>query len=459
MRRALTAVTAAVLVIICASALSGRLGLTDDTSISAGSASPTVRTVNPVVEPPAQTGCSTTTVLDTPALPTGWAEKWRLDSGRGELRNTPSWWAFSAGDCLVIASNRYLDTPAQVTGYRLTDAGPVQLWTRSGDDYDGEDISRLYFDDYSQWWGGYLVARRLLLDPSTGDLTQAPWAGKSGNVTSVAEEVAVVCRSAYGAARDTTCSAWDWNGGAPSQRWERSYEEDSVYPIPGYGPGGNTEDGLLLAQVNIESRSTRAHALLSLADGSLHGNWPASSSSAEVPSVFIPARDGWLRLSDSRDQATLITSSGQEGEPFPVINEPPTVVLANDGLPMLAQLRAAYRDGDFEWADVILQCRSTSACILNDNEIDLPDGVLMDDYLQGASYQVLSMLTADGGSLLIRSRPVVSAWAVVLDTESGQALVPERSRASRGNRGLARMSDDLILVLVGSDVVAYMPAQ
>ncbi|WP_139240996.1 hypothetical protein [Actinomyces glycerinitolerans] len=412
--------------------------------------------MNAVVEPPAQTGCSTTAVLDTPTDPTGWAEEWRLDSGRGDLLDVPNWQAFSAGDCLVIVSERHLDTPAKVTGYHLTSTGAEELWTRSGDDPDGKDINRLYPGEYAQWWGGYLATGRLLLDPSTGDLTQAPWADESGVVISIAEELAINCRHAYSSSA-ATCSAWDWNDGNPSQRWKQDYEEDMVYPTIGFGMSGNVQDGSLVANTESDAENTRTYTLMSLADGSLHGNWPRSTDAGGFP-VFIPARDGWLLLSKSQNQAALITSGGEEGQPFPVIAELPTVLLTDGELPMLAQLRAAYRDGDFDWADVVLQCRDTSACTLNGNEVDLPESVLIDTYLQGGYYQRMAALTADGRSLVLRSRPNVNAWAIVFDTESGEVLVPEYSQDRSKGRALVRTTDDLILMGVDSEVIAYTPS-
>ena len=454
--RALTSgvIVLAAVVVVCVGVLGGEVDPAGAPTATA-TASATLRSVNHTVEPPAHTGCSTTASLASPSNPTGWEETWRMDVGWGDVLTAPSWQAFSAGDCLVIASSRSRDTPGRLVGYRLTPTGAERLWARSEDDVDGEAVNRIYLHGYGQWWGGYLVAGGLLIDPSTGDLTRAPWADQVGTVVTVGEELAISCARSYRITEGSSCSAWDWNGGAPSQRWKQNYKEESLDPILGYLPGGSTQPGSLLARLNTESRSARAYTVLSLADGSIHGRWP--DTEIDTPYVFIPARDGWMLLSGIQRQATLITADGQEGEQFPVIDERPTVMLAGDQLPMLAQLRAAYRDGDFDWADVVLRCQSTSTCTLNGSDVELPADVLIDSRLDADYYQGASAVTGDGSSLLLVTRGDEITWTVVFNTRSGQAQIPAFSRDRSKGHALARITDDLILMLVGSEVIAYAP--
>ena len=132
-----------------------------------------------------------------------------------------------------------------------------------------------------------------LLDPATGALGDGPW-GSWVSPRVLSDDFALTCtRSSFTPPR-FTCSYWDWNGGAPAQRWTQEYDGELSAPIY-QGLAGTTDKGAVLAERKTDFGATEVLIVdVSLEDGSLLAEWPAVASNQK--GRYIEAADGWIHV-------------------------------------------------------------------------------------------------------------------------------------------------------------------
>lgn len=396
----------------------------------------------------ADKGCSASASLGVSEDLRLWEESWRMDSGAGDWFESPDWTVFSQGDCLIL-STREESSTTLLRGYRITESGPVQLW-ESRD----TDISEIY--EGLPWWGGRIPVYEGLLDPATGEVSDAPWPTGSGNAVPIDEELIVVCgRPSAVSTEPPTCSAWEWNEGSPSERWSRTYtDSEDVTPLRGHGVGGGPDQG----SVVVSTDAGRTVSFMSLADGTVRGMWPTRIEGQESPAAYIPASDGWVRVDESRTQATAIGAQGREGETFAISRTPDALLLVDGQEPTVDQFRRAYESGDTSWADTVLHCEDLFECTLNGSPIALPRESFSWQGVDDGAYQGLAVLSADRHALLIRTTRRTSSPLILIDIDAGTATVPAHASASV-DQGVVRMDEDLIITIEGSEVVGHRPVQ
>ena len=404
----------------------------------------------------AASGCSATPDVVTPSTgSTQWQQAWSFETGEGKWGIEPGqdegnlWEAYAHGDCLVVISRLKVGVKTRLTGYRIAEDGPQRLWSM-----EEEHFYRPISIDDNVWWGGKLVLGSKLLDPATGASSDGPWGSwKTPRVFS--DDFALICTETSYTPLRTACSYWDWNGGAPTQRWTQEY--DGMLSVPTYqGLAGTADKGAVLAERKTDLGTTEMPIVaVSLTDGSLLAEWPAAASNQR--GRYIEAADGWIHVAPEGTEASAVSLTGERTS-FPLTGSNAVLLVAEKGKPTIDQFRAAYETGDVSWARVAIDCPSRKQCFFNGNPspLDLEYSVGGNAW-DRAKFQHEWSLSSDGRTLFMRFGGSGTSGTVdLVDIPSGKEI-PLINHAAGRRTVTPIVREDLVIAIEGSSLVGYRP--
>ena len=293
-----------------------------------------------------------------------------------------------------------------------------------------------------------------LLDPATGALGDGPW-GSWVSPRVLSDDFALTCtRSSFTPPR-FTCSYWDWNGGAPAQRWTQEYDGELSAPIY-QGLAGTTDKGAVLAERKTDFGATEVLIVdVSLEDGSLLAEWPAVASNQK--GRYIEAADGWIHVAREGAEASAVSLTGERTS-FPLTGSNAALLVAETGKPTIEQFRAAYETGDVSWARVVIDCPSTRQCSFNGNPSPLDfthrvGGNVWDK----ARLQHMWSVSSGGRTLFMRfGGSGISGTVDLVDIPSGKEI-PLINYVGERRPVTPIVREDLIVAIGGSSLVGYRP--
>ena len=406
----------------------------------------------------AASGCSATPDVVTPSTgSTQWQQAWSFETGEGKWGSEPDqikpnfWEAYAHGDCLVVISDWEAGKKTRLTGYRIAEDGPQRLWSMEEENINVISPS----SNDNAWWGGKLVLGRQLLDPATGALSDGPW-GSWGLPRVFSDDFVLICtETSYRPLRDA-CSYWDWNGGAPAQRWTQEY--DGKFSAPTYqGLAGTTDKGAVLAERKTDLAATEVSIVaMSLEDGSLLAEWPAVALN-QSRGRYIEAADGWIHVAREGTEASAVSLTGERTS-FPLTGSNAVLLVAETGKPTIEQFRAAYENGDVSWARVVIDCPSTRQCSFNGNPSPLDfthrvGGNVWDK----ARFQHEWSVSSDGRTLFMRFGGSGTSGTVdLVDIPSGKEI-PLINYVGERRPVTPIVREDLVVAIEGSSLVGYRP--
>ena len=406
----------------------------------------------------AASGCSATPDVVTPSTgSTQWQQAWSFETGEGKWGSEPDqikpnfWEAYAHGDCLVVISDWEAGKKTRLTGYRIAEDGPQRLWSMEEENINVISPS----SNDNAWWGGKLVLGRQLLDPATGALSDGPW-GSWGLPRVFSDDFVLICtETSYRPLRDA-CSYWDWNGGAPAQRWTQEYDGELSAPIY-KGLAGTADKGAVLAERKTDLAATEVSIVaVSLADGALLAEWPAVALS-QSRGRYIEAADGWIHVAPEGTEASAVSLTGERTS-FPLTGSNAVLLVAETGKPTIDQFRAAYETGDVSWARVVIDCPSTRQCSFNGNPSPLDfthrvGGNVWDK----ARFQHEWSVSSDGRTLFMRFGGSGTSGTVdLVDIPSGKEI-PLINYVGDRRPVTPIVREDLVIAIEGSSLVGYRP--
>jgi len=406
----------------------------------------------------AASGCSATPDVVTPSTgSTQWQQAWSFETGEGKWGSEPDqikpnfWETYAHGDCLVVISDWEAGKKTRLTGYRIAEDGPQRLWSMEEENINVISPS----SNDNAWWGGKLVLGSQLLDPATGALSDGPW-GSWGLPRVFSDDFVLICtETSYRPLRDA-CSYWDWNGGAPAQRWTQEY--DGKLSAPTYqGLAGTTDKGAVLAERKTDLAATEVSIVaMSLEDGSLLAEWPAVALN-QSRGRYIEAADGWIHVAREGTEASAVSLTGERTS-FPLTGSNAVLLVAETGKPTIDQFRAAYENGDVSWARVVIDCPSTRQCSFNGNPSPLDfthrvGGNVWDK----ARFQHEWSVSSDGRTLFMRFGGSGTSGTVdLVDIPSGKEI-PLINYVGDRRPVTPIVREDLVIAIEGSSLVGYRP--
>ena len=293
-----------------------------------------------------------------------------------------------------------------------------------------------------------------LLDPATGALSDSSW-GSWVSPRILSDDFALTCtRSSFTPPR-FTCSYWDWNGGAPAQRWTQKYDGELSAPIY-QGLAGTTDKGAVLAERKTDFGATEVLIVaVPLEDGSLLAEWPAVASNQK--GRYIEAADGWIHVAPEGAEASAVSLTGERTS-FPLTGSNAALLVAETGKPTIEQFRSAYETGDVSWARVVIDCPSTRQCSFNGNPSPLDfthrvGGNVWDK----ARLQHEWSVSSDGRTLFMRFGGSGTSGTVdLVDIPSGKEI-PLINYVGERRTVTPIVREDLVVVIEGSSLVGYRP--
>lgn len=294
-----------------------------------------------------------------------------------------------------------------------------------------------------------------LLDPATGALGDGPW-GSWVSPRVLSDDFALTCtRSSFTPPR-FTCSYWDWNGGAPAQRWTQEY--DGELSVPTYqGLAGTTDKGAVLAERKTDLAATEVSIVaMSLEDGSLLAEWPAVAIN-QSRGRYIEAADGWIHVAREGAEASAVSLTGERTS-FPLTGSNAVLLVAETGKPTIEQFRAAYETGDVSWARVVIDCPSSRQCSFNGNPypLDLTDKMSWDAW-DRARLQHMWLVSSGGRTLFMRFGGSGTSGTVdLVDIPSGKEI-PLINYVGERRPVTPIVREDLVVAIGGSSLVGYRP--
>ena len=404
----------------------------------------------------AASGCSATPDVVTPSTgSTQWQQAWSFETGEGKWGSEPDqikpnlWEAYAHGDCLVVISGWEAGKKTRLTGYRIAEDGPQRLWSM-----EEEHADRPSTIDDNVWWGGKLVLGSKLLDPATGALSDGPWGSwKTPQVLS--DAFALICtETSYTPPREA-CTYWDWNGGAPAQRWTQEYD-GKLSVLTYQGLAGTADKGAVLVERKTDLAATEVPIVaVSLTDGSLLAEWPAAGINQR--GRYIEAADGWIHVAPEGAEASAVSLTGERTS-FPLTGSNAALLVAETGKPTIDQFRAAYETGDVSWARVVIDCPSRKQCSFNGtpSPLDLTHKMSWDAW-DRARFQDKWSASSDGRTLFMRFRgPGISGTVDLVDIPSGKEI-PLIKYVGDRRPVTPVVREDLVVAIEGSSLVGYRP--
>lgn len=389
--------------------------------------------------------CGPSTDTRPPAGAT-WHEAWRLTTDTTQNMQISYPHVSRCGKYFVVESAPK-DTPTGLTGYHLENNQLKKIWevpSKSADAWGG-----------NPWWGGHMVLDYELLNPINGTIERAPWSTDDLPYV-MSPELALTC-SMY--EHTNHCAAWEWNNGAPKQRWERQYDQQ-VEPVAFGVAGDGSAPSPLVHLSQPKGHKSNNTGIMNLADGTITTLFNETTPGVEAN--YIPARDGWVRIPNKSDTAETYSLQGERIGSFNLSGSNAPLLLSESGIPTLEQFRKAYESGDTSWAKYIIECTTTSACTFNGNPITLPfegsfiyapaRGELQIHWNLSSDQQVLAVSTYRIGGV---DQEVNDNTSLVIDTQTAHVITPPTSSShiitSLGDSGL-------MVGIQGSEIVGYTPS-
>lgn len=371
------------------------------------------------------TGTPTSNTAASPVTDDPWAEQWRLETGVATAWEPGGDWGFlSNGNHIAVYDDHHKGaTPIQI--YRVVDGRPMKTLDLPSPGYTPQGINSTS-----------LFYTRGYIDLETGKKTENVW-GKE-LLTFTSEDLIITCSDS-----PITCSAWNMNNGALSLRWTKKYPGTKVHPWHNQYVG-DTNSGYLKLQID-----DTVH-FISLSDGSSHN----PQDFKDLP-TFITASDGWIRIDQIGQAATLSPDGGRTGSfsmPNPFSSRYPPLLITGSGAPTVAELRRAYESQDTSWAQTSVSCTYGKPCTLNGEPLSAPtDRNCASGGLDLGDTQNSWVKSPDNRFVIIKPQTVyIQGTACIIDTtknrtyERRQAIVPRR---------------DLIISVEGSTLVGYSPTR
>ena len=371
------------------------------------------------------TGTPTSNTAASPVTDDPWAEQWRLETGVATAWEPGGDWGFlSNGNHIAVYDDHHKGaTPIQI--YRVVDGRPMKTLDLPSPGYTPRGINSTS-----------LFYTRGYIDLETGKKTENVW-GKE-LLTFTSEDLIITCSDS-----PITCSAWNMNNGALSLRWTKKYPGTKVHPWHNQYVG-DTNSGYLKLQID-----DTVH-FISLSDGSSHN----PQDFKDLP-TFIAASDGWIRIDQIGQAATLSPDGGRTGSfsmPNPFSSRYPPLLITGSGAPTVAELRRAYESQDTSWAQTSVSCTYGKPCTLNGEPLSAPtDRNCASGGLDLGDTQNSWVKSPDNRFVIIKPQTVyIQGTACIIDTTKNRTYERRQAIVPRG---------DLIISVEGSTLVGYSPTR
>ena len=266
-----------------------------------------------------------------------------------------------------------------------------------------------------------MLLKHEILNPATGTIEKAPWS--TNDYPYIMSPDLVLTCNMYG--HTNHCAAWEWNNGAPKQRWERQYDKQ-VEPVA-FGVAGDTSDEL----------------------------FPGERAD------YIPARDGWIRIPKKSGTAETYSLQGEHIGSFPLSGSNAPLLISESGIPTLEQFQKAYESGDTSWAKYVVECTTKDACTFNGTPVTLPfersfvyppgRGELQIHWNLSNDQQVLAVSVYTIGGV---DSELNDKTSLVIDTQTARVITPPTS----SSHIITSLGDSGLLVgIQGAEIVGYTP--
>lgn len=154
-----------------------------------------------------------------------WDEAWRLTTDTTQDMQISFPHVSRCGKYFVVQSATY-DSPSILKGYVLENDHLKEVWKAPP--------KIIHTWGSNPWWGGHMLLKHEILNPATGTIEKAPWS--TNDYPYIMSPDLVLTCNMYG--HTNHCAAWEWNNGAPKQRWERQYDKQ-VEPVA-FGVAGDS---------------------------------------------------------------------------------------------------------------------------------------------------------------------------------------------------------------------------
>lgn len=394
-----------------------------------GSPRPTRAASAPRSSASARTATAAPTSSD--AANDSWTQAWSIDLESGDNAGVRT---YVSGDHLVVY-DQAAGTRQQLRGYSLADGRPRELWSVAPEERPVAVTSTV------------LVSSRSLIDPATGEATDAPW-DRSSEPVLVTDDLIITCAKKP----SPTCTGWDLADKTLTQRWGPvAFPENDLLLFSQYATTGDTRTGYALATTRDSNASAASAYFVSLADGSIQNTRPEKKDGRFLN--LVPAADGWLQLEAGQKSITALEPDGTERETYTPSRKRPMLLLTDSGLPTLDQYRSAFTSGDTSWASVALDCQFRGrACTLNGRA------------LAGEDDGMTILLMHEGGftatmneRYLILSQGSGSDSVSIIDREQ-MSLGPRGDSLFGARAPVAVARADLLIAVKDSSLVGYAPA-
>ena len=390
--------------------------------------------------------CGPSTDTRPPAGAT-WHEAWRLTTDTTQSMQPSFPHVSRCGKYFVVESAPY-NSPNILKGYVLENGHLKELWKAPP--------KIIHTWGSNPWWGGHMLLKHEILNPATGTIEKAPWS--TNDYPYIMSPDLVLTCNMYG--HTNHCAAWEWNNGAPKQRWERQYDQQ-VEPVAfGVAGDGSTPSPLVhLSQPEGHSLQSNNTGIMNLADGTITTLFNEITPDAEAN--YIPARDGWIRIPKKSGTAETYSLQGEHIGSFPLSGSNAPLLISESGIPTLEQFQKAYESGDTSWAKYVIECTTKNMCTFNGSPITLPfeqsfvyapaRGELQIHWNLSSDQQVLAVSTYTiSGS----GQEVNNKTSLVIDTQTARIITPPIS----SSHIITSLGDSGLLVgIQGAEIVGYTP--
>ena len=376
-----------------------------------------------------------------------WDEAWRLTTDTTQDMQISFPHVSRCGKYFVVQSATY-DSPSILKGYVLENGHLKELWKAPP--------KIIHTWGSNPWWGGHMLLKHEILNPATGTIEKAPWS--TNDYPYIMSPDLVLTCNMYG--HTNHCAAWEWNNGAPKQRWERQYDKQ-VEPVA-FGVAGDTSAPsplVELSQPKGNGWESVGTGIMNLSDGTVTA-LPDELFPGERAD-YIPARDGWIRIPKKSGTAETYSLQGEHIGSFPLSGSNAPLLISESGIPTLEQFQKAYESGDTSWAKYVIECTTKDACTFNGTPVTLPfersfvyppgRGELQIHWNLSNDQQVLAVSVYTIGGV---DSELNDKTSLVIDTQTARVITPPTS----SSHIITSLGDSGLLVgIQGAEIVGYTP--
>ena len=376
-----------------------------------------------------------------------WDEAWRLTTDTTQDMQISFPHVSRCGKYFVVQSATY-NSPSILKGYVLENGHLKELWKAPP--------KIIHTWGSNPWWGGHMLLKHEILNPATGTIEKAPWS--TNDYPYIMSPDLVLTCNMYG--HTNHCAAWEWNNGAPKQRWERQYDKQ-VEPVA-FGVAGDTSAPsplVELSQPKGNGWESVGTGIMNLSDGTVTA-LPDELFPGERAD-YIPARDGWIRIPKKSGTAETYSLQGEHIGSFPLSGSNAPLLISESGIPTLEQFQKAYESGDTSWAKYVVECTTKDACTFNGTPVTLPfersfvyppgRGELQIHWNLSNDQQVLAVSVHTIGGV---DSELNDKTSLVIDTQTARVITPPTS----SSHIITSLGDSGLLVgIQGAEIVGYTP--